>query len=218
MNVSSAIALLAVAVGAISGALEARDKRMDVFGAIVVALATALGGGTLRDLLLGHGPVFWIHDSAPVLVAVFAAMVTFVAAGTPRRSFKIGLMVADAGALALFTTVGAEKAVAAGVGPVTVVVMAVITGVAGGIFRDILCNEIPWILRRDIYATASLAGAVLYLTLTTNHLSGNVAGFCSISLVFVIRMAVLRWKIRLPEPLQAQTEVLEPPQIGDKRL
>src|SRR5262245_1847995 len=114
--------LLGVAVGAVSGVLEARRKQMDVFGAIVVALVSALGGGTLRDLLLQHGPIFWIADIGPVIVAITIGVLAFVASSAPGKSFLQLLLIADAGALALFTVVGMEKALHAGVSPLIALV------------------------------------------------------------------------------------------------
>ncbi len=201
------ISILGVSVGAISGALEARNKRMDIFGAVVVALVTALGGGTLRDRLLQHGPVFWIADSAPLLTAVAMGILTFIAASSPGKSFRKALLIADAGALALFTIIGTERAVAAGAGPAAALLMGVITGVAGGILRDILCNEIPLVLRRDVYATASIVGASLFLILTRAHVHHSIASVIGIVVVFGIRLAVLRWKLALPEKLQAPPAV-----------
>ena len=204
MNSSIIFTQMGVAVGAISGALEARNKQMDIFGAATVAVVTALGGGTLRDVLLQHGPVFWVRDVVPLLVASISAIVTYVAASSPGKSVRTVLLVADAGALALFTVVGTEKALAAHVSPVVALVMGVITGVAGGIFRDILCNVIPMVLRRDIYATACMAGAALYLALHSAGVPQPIVSVASILTIFLIRVAVLRWKLSLPEALQPQ--------------
>ena len=192
-----------MSVCAVSGALEARNKQMDVFGAIVVALVTALGGGTIRDLLLQHGPIFWVSDPGPLIAAICTAIAAFTIASSPGRSFRKALLVADAGGLALFTVVGVEKAVGFGAHPVVALMMGVITGVAGGILRDILCNEIPLVLRRDVYATASIAGAGLYLALRSASLPPNAVSLVSILTVFSIRVAVLRWKLALPGALQA---------------
>lgn len=210
MNFSPSVGLLGVAVGAISGVLEARNKRMDIFGAIVVALVTALGGGTLRDLLLQHGPVFWIHDPAPLMVAGGVAIFTFAVASSPGTQFQKALLVADAGALALFTVFGTSKALDAHAPPLVALVMGVITGVFGGILRDILCNEIPLVLRRDIYATASIAGAALFLVMRRAGVPLQWVSLSSICQVFVIRLVVLRWKLSLPEALQA-------PQLPESR-
>lgn len=203
VNLSPAIGLSGVAVAAISGTLEAKNNRMDIFGAIVVAIATALGGGTVRDLLLQHGPVFWIADDAPLIVTGVIAIITFIVASSPGASFQRALLVADAAALALFTVLGTEKALNAHAAPLVALVMGVITGVVGGILRDILCNQIPFVLRRDIYATASIAGAALFLLLQRLKLSEEVASLSCICVVFTIRIAVLRWKLTLPNSLKA---------------
>src|SRR5580700_3570908 len=111
MTFSEVISLLGVSVCAVSGVLEARNKRMDIFGAIVVALVTSLGGGTLRDMKLQHGPAFWVVDPGPLIAAFCTAIVTFTIASSPGRSFRKALLIADAGGLALFTVAGTEKAV-----------------------------------------------------------------------------------------------------------
>ncbi|HLK55492.1 MAG TPA: trimeric intracellular cation channel family protein [Chthonomonadaceae bacterium] len=202
--------LLGVAVCAVSGALEAQRKQMDVFGAIVVALVAALGGGTLRDVLLQHGPVFWIADPAPALVAIGVGVITFIAS-SPKKSFLQILLIADAGGLALFTIVGMERALQAGVSPLITLVMGVITGVAGGIGRDILCNEIPMVLRRDIYATASIAGGLVFLLLRQIRVTSEAASLVGILTIFCMRLAVIRWKLSLPAALQSPPQNRENP-------
>ncbi len=217
MNSSVIFSQMGVAVGAISGTLEARSKQMDIFGATTVAVVTALGGGTLRDLLLQHGPVFWVHDVMPLIVAISAALITFVAASSPGKSARNALLIADAGALALFTVVGTEKALAAHVAPIVALVMGVITGVAGGIFRDILCNVIPMVLRRDIYATACIAGGALYLAMHAAGMPQEVVSVSTIITIFVIRIVVLRWKLSLPEALQPAQILAEQVRDQDRR-
>jgi uncharacterized membrane protein YeiH len=140
----------------------------------------------------------------PLLVASISAIVTYIVASNPGKSVRTVLLVADAGALALFTVVGTEKALSAHVSPVVALVMGVITGVAGGICRDILCNVIPMVLRRDIYATACMAGGALYLALHSAGVPQPVESIAPILTIFLIRIAVLRWKLRLPEALQPQ--------------
>src|SRR5476651_2311283 len=126
-----------VAVAAITGALAARGKRVDLFGVLVLALVTAFGGGTIRDLVLGDRPIFWVRDGSFVITATAAAFVTFFIARI-REIPRNVLLVADACALAFFTMLGAEKALAFNVAPHIAVAMGVITGVAGGMCRDVL--------------------------------------------------------------------------------
>lgn len=154
--------LLGVAVFAVSGVLAAGRKSLDLFGVLVIATLTAIGGGTIRDLLLDRHPIFWISQPTYLVVISVAAALTIIYVRV-RRPPGDALLYADALGLALFTIAGAQIAEAAGLSPIIVVLMATITGVAGGVLRDVLCAEIPLILRRDIYATAAIVGASAYL-------------------------------------------------------
>ena len=182
---------------ALSGALEAGRRRLDVFGAVVIALATAVGGGTLRDVILRHGPVFWVADPTYVIVVTLSALLTFFL--SPRVQFpRRLLLVADAGGLAVFSVMGVQKALAAGVSPVVALMMGVITGVAGGILRDMLCNEIPLVLRREIYATAALSGGILFLLLRSLGMPEGMNTTVSVCAVFAIRLIAVRLDLALP--------------------
>ncbi len=132
---------------AISGALTAGRKSMDLFGVVVVAVITAIGGGTVRDVLLDAHPVFWIQDPTYLIVILAATAATLLYARF-RRPPQASLLVADAFGLAVFTFIGAQMAYSAGVSDLIVVLMGTITGVAGGVMRDVLCAEVPLILRR----------------------------------------------------------------------
>jgi len=189
--------LFGTAVFAATGALAAGRKHMDVFGVVVVALVTALGGGTARDVVLGAGPVFWVHDAAYVVVAGCAALGTFVLARFARLPGR-ALLVADAFGLAVFTAVGAQQAFASGAGGLITVIMGVMTGVVGGMLRDVLCGEIPLILRKEIYATASLAGAVAFVLLRSNGVERLPATAAAVGIVLVVRLAAIHWRLSLP--------------------
>lgn len=187
-----------VAVGAISGVLAAEGKRVDLFGVLVLGLATAFGGGTTRDLLLGDTPVSWLRDPALVLNALSAALITFFAARWVKKLSRI-LDVVDAVSLAFFVMLGTGKGLAWDLPPPTAILLGVVTGVAGGIVRDVLLRELPAVFRREIhlYATAALAGAGVYVLLhPASPLVAATAGFCTI---LVLRLAAIRWKISLPE-------------------
>ena len=194
--------ILGVVVFAASGVLEAGRRRLDIFGAVVVALVSALGGGTLRDMMLQHGPVFWIADPLYVMLVTAAALVTFALAHRFVPPARL-LLVADAAGLAVFSVLGVQKALAAGVAPVVALGMGVITGVAGGIIRDILCNEVPLVLRREIYATASLAGGVLFLFLSAVHVPAAISTWVAALAVFSVRLAAIRLRLSLPRVPQA---------------
>jgi uncharacterized membrane protein YeiH len=190
--------LIGVSVFAISGALVAGRKRLDLLGVTVIAAVTAIGGGTLRDLLLDRHPVFWIAD--PIyLYAIFASALGAIAYTRRFRSPERLLLVADALGLALFTLSGAQIAEGAGLSGIAVVLMGTLTGVAGGVIRDVLTAEIPMVLRRgQLYATAAIAGATIYLVLQRVGVEQAVAAFIGMSVVASLRLAAIIWRISLP--------------------
>ncbi len=193
--------LAGVFVFAISGALAAVRKGMDVFGIIVLALMPAVGGGTLRDLVLGE-PVFWVQNTTSIWAALAAAALTFFVAHKLESRMK-WLIWADAAGLALFCVVGAEKALTVSGSPLIAVMLGVATGVAGGIVRDIICNEIPLVLRNDqeIYATAAFVGAGLYCAMIFFALPPTYALWAGMAAAFLTRAAAIKYGWRLPKAL-----------------
>jgi len=189
--------LFGVFVFAVTGALAAGRKKLDVFGIVVVAIVTAIGGGTIRDLVLGAKPVGWVSDPGYVLLATIAALVTFVTAHFVRLARRV-LLVFDAFGLAVFTVIGCQKALAAHVPFAMVVVMGMLTGVAGGIIRDLLCGEIPLILRKEIYATASLAGGVTYIALYHFGVNSTTVMASAAAVVLLLRLAAIYLHLSLP--------------------
>src|SRR3712207_1123475 len=156
--------LVGVFAFAVSGALTAGRQGMDLFGVPVVAAVTAIGGGTVRDVLLDR-PVFWLTDTAYLYVIAAAVLCTLVYARF-RRPPQGALLVADAFGLAVFAVLGVRAGLEADVPQLVAVLMGAITGVVGGAVRDVLCGEPPMILRQDIYATAAIAGAATYAALS----------------------------------------------------
>ena len=190
--------LLGVAVFATSGALAAGRKSMDLLGVVVIAAVTAVGGGTIRDLLLDRHPVFWMTDPAYVAVIVAAAGVTLVYVRY-RPPPANALALADAFGLGLFTISGAQIAERAGASAVVVVIMATITGAAGGVLRDVLSAEVPLIFRRgNIYATASIAGSATYLLLKGLGFREPLVALLGMAVVILLRLAAILWGLRLP--------------------
>ena len=145
---------------AISGALAASRNNMDIFGFSVLALLPAVGGGTLRDIILDRDPVFWIADTRYVAVALIAAVVVYLGVYRPGSRERL-LLWTDALGMALFAAMGTRIALDAEAGPLVSIMLGVMTAVAGGMIRDIVCNEIPLVLSRDIYATAAFATGVV---------------------------------------------------------
>lgn len=190
--------LFGVAVFAITGALMAGRKSMDLFGVLVIAIITALGGGTLRDVILGNHPVSWIRDDTYILVASLAAVGTVLWVRLTRPINETGLLVADAFGLAVFTVYGTEVALQHQVPFSTAIIMGVITGVAGGVMRDVICNEIPLIFQKEIYAIACVAGSLVFIGLL--HLGLPRWFDTSVAMLVVLgtRLAAIRWGLSLP--------------------
>lgn len=188
-----------IAVAAVTGVLAARGKRIDLFGVLVLALVTAYGGGTVRDVLMGDLPPVWLRSSAYLLNATTTALATFVVVRLGTLPERV-LLVADAFALALFTIIGVRKGITVGFNPPVAILLGVITGVAGGIIRDVLLGEVPLVFRREInlYATAALGGASLYVGLHRAGSSESVAATAGILLTLALRLAAIRWRISLP--------------------
>ena len=189
--------LAGVAVFAVSGVLAARSRGLDLLGVIVIATITAIGGGTLRDLLLNRHPIFWITDPRYLTVITASALLT-IGYLRIRPAPEQALLVADALGLALFALSGAQVAEAAHCAPAIVVLMGTMTGVAGGILRDVITAQVPLILRRDIYATAAIAGVVLYLVLQALGLDRAWAFGTGMLVVVALRLLAIRWGLHLP--------------------
>jgi len=189
--------LTGVAVFAVSGALAAGRTGLDLLGVIVIAALTAVGGGTLRDLLLHRHPIFWMTDATYLTVILASALVTvgYVQVWPPPRE---ALLVADALGLALFALSGAQVAEAAQRPSIIVVLMGTMTGVAGGVLRDVITAQIPLILRRDIYATAAIVGVALYLLLQACGLPRSWAFGAGIVMVVALRLLAILWNWHLP--------------------
>ncbi|WP_299176672.1 trimeric intracellular cation channel family protein [uncultured Neptuniibacter sp.] len=191
--------LIGVAVFATAGALAAQGKRLDILGVVVLAIVTSLGGGTIRDITLDIHPVVWIADTAYLWTAIISAVVAFVVCRYvqyPRRM----LLILDAAGLALFAVLGAQKSLAMDLPALIVVMMAVVTGCAGGMIRDILTGQIPLILSRDgeLYATCALAGAIFYIVFD-EYMPGQIVAITSMMIIFVLRMSAMFADLRLPE-------------------
>jgi uncharacterized membrane protein YeiH len=189
----------AVSTAAVTGVLAARGKQVDLFGVLVLALVTAFGGGTVRDVLLGDLPVFWMADRSFICTALITAVSLFFLVRYHELPMLV-LMVADALALALFTMAGTRKGLAFPVAPAIAIMLGVMTGVAGGILRDLLIGEIPLVFRREIYlyATAAFGGAAAFVLLHQCGAPPKGNAILSTLITLLLRLAGIRWKIRLP--------------------
>ncbi|TXR54027.1 trimeric intracellular cation channel family protein [Reinekea thalattae] len=197
MNSLYWIELFGVAVFAIAGTLEASRKRFDLFGVLVLAFVTALGGGTLRDLLLNVSPLAWIADLTLAYTALIAATLAFILVKFVAIPFK-ALLYADAIGLAAFTVSGTQASFDLGLPGLVVVMMGMASGIAGGIFRDLLANEVPLIFRRDVYATAALIGSLVSYLLFLFGVAEFICVITGFAIIVAIRFAAIRWQLSLP--------------------
>ncbi|MBJ3813388.1 TRIC cation channel family protein [Shimwellia pseudoproteus] len=191
--------IIGTAVFAISGVLLAGKLRMDPFGVLVLGVVTAVGGGTIRDMALDNGPVFWVKDPTDLVVAMVTSMMTILLVRQPRRLPKWILPVLDAVGLAVFVGIGVNKSFLAATGPLIAVCMGVLTGVGGGIIRDVLAREVPMILRTEIYATACIVGGIVHaVAWDTFNVPLEQACMLGMACTLAIRLAAIRWRLKLP--------------------
>lgn len=182
-------------VFAISGFLTAGTKKFDIFGATIIAFVTALGGGTIRDVLIGRYPLGWMRDLHYLLIIVLAVVVGVL---FKKQIIKLRrtMFLFDSIGISMFTIAGVEATLEAGLHPVIAVMMGIVSAVFGGVVRDILCNVIPLIFRKEIYATVCLLGGVLYLSLRT--VNPNLATVVTVAFILFIRVLAVRKKWALP--------------------
>jgi len=196
-NVIHILDIIGTAVFAITGALAAGRKQMDIIGVVVLGLVTALGGGTLRDVILGIHPVFWISNTYYLAVAATAAISIFLLANRWRLPAK-SLMYADALGLAVFTIIGFQVGFRETYDYSVAIFMGVTTAVVGGIIRDVLSAEIPLVFRREIYASASLCGAVMLALMSYLQLPSSFSVPSAILTTLIIRLIALQYNLALP--------------------
>lgn len=192
--------LFGVLMFSISGALAASDKNMykDLFGLSFTGFATAVGGGTLRDIILGAHPIAWVADNNYLIAITIGIVLTVIFRKQLSRIPKM-LLVFDTVGIAIYTIIGMEKALALDVAPLAAVVMGLFTAVMGGVIRDTLINEIPQIFRKEIYATACIAGALMYLALKYTVLADIWCAVISIVTIIAVRLTAVKFKWSLPK-------------------
>lgn len=189
--------LFGTAVFAISGVWVACRKDMDLFGALVLAFVTAVGGGTIRDVLLAATPVFWIKDTLYLMVILATVMVAIMGRKWHERSKWI-MQVSDALGLAVFVVIGVTKSLSYGMEPMVAIMMGVLTGCGGGAIRDLLAGEIPMVLRKEIYASAAMVGAAVLVFIEPLIQNIDVTSVIAATVVLVLRLLALYKDLSLP--------------------
>jgi uncharacterized membrane protein YeiH len=182
---------------AVAGAFSAMEKRLDPFGVLVLAFVTAIGGGTLRDLLIGSLPVGWLQNETTTVV-IFASAIAAMFFSRYLKQLTTTLFVFDALGLGLFTIIGLEMGLTKGFSSGICIALGTITACFGGVIRDVLLNNVPLLFRKEIYALACIAGGLLYFLFETLSVSSNLARIICIIVIFTIRVIAFRFRLSLP--------------------
>lgn len=197
INLFNILEILGTAAFAISGALSAMNRRLDVFGIFIIAFVTAIGGGTVRDILIGNTPVTWMEN----IIYIYLIGIVSILAIIFRKKInylKTSLFLFDTIGLGIFTIIGVETGIQNDLNPIISIALGVITGTFGGVIRDILCNEIPVIFRKEIYATACLIGGLVFIILHELGVEREIIYIGTSLIVISIRLVVVKFKISLP--------------------
>jgi len=183
---------------AISGALAGIEKRLDFFGVFIIALVTSIGGGTLRDLLIGTTPVTWMLNLQTFYI-VIASTVVAIIFRKKLNIFRSSLFLFDTIGIGIFTIIGIEKGINANLSPIICILLGTITACFGGVTRDILCNEIPVIFRKEIYATACLMGGFMFFLLKYMNVNNNFIYIATAGTIILIRLLAVKFHWSLPQ-------------------
>lgn len=186
-------------VFAISGALTGRDKQLDFFGVAAVGFITAIGGGTVRDILIGSTPVGWMNDLT-YLAMIGGGIVISLLFGKRVRKLRRTFFMFDTIGIAVFTVLGLQKALTIGVHPIIAIMMGMVSAVFGGAIRDVICNEIPLIFRKEIYALTCLSGGILYILLQRLELNSTANILITVVFIGLFRILAVKYKWTLPNP------------------
>ncbi|OOQ57958.1 trimeric intracellular cation channel family protein [Mucilaginibacter pedocola] len=196
LSYSAIIEILGTIAFAISGAFSAMQKRLDLFGVLVIAFITAIGGGTLRDVLIGNTPVTWMRDVTTPSVILAATIITILFKRYVKN-LKVTLFLFDALGLGLFTVIGIQKGLAAGLNQGVCIALGTITGCFGGVLRDILLNLKPVLFHKEIYATACIAGGICYI-IGLSLLQQQYAETLSVIVICAVRILAVKYNWKLP--------------------
>ncbi len=198
-----AIDILGTIAFAISGVLVAMEKKLDLFGVLIIAFVTAVGGGTLRDMLIGNTPVIWMRESVYIFT-IFGTVIFAILFVNQLKYLRKTLFLFDTIGIGLFTLVGIEKGLSAELMPIMCIILGTITASFGGVIRDILCNEIPVIFHKEIYATACILGGISYFLLIQLPIDGAYAYIVAILIIILVRILAVKFHIALPSIYRSQ--------------
>lgn len=199
MQIQYLLELTGTGLFAVSGAIAAnRKSKPDWFGVTFIGFITSIGGGSIRDILLGSYPLSWVADEKRIYVIIAGIVLTSLLFNVLQK-LRRTLFIFDSLGIAMFTILGTEKALAFHVSPFIAAIMGMFSAIMGGVMRDVLTNEIPVIFRKEIYATACLAGALIYLLLDALDLGRNVCLIVSVLVIFCIRVVAVRYRLSLPQ-------------------
>ena len=197
MTVFYILDILGTIAFAISGALMAMNKKMDPFGVFIIGFVTAVGGGTLRDVLIGNQPVIWMNDISYIFLIGFAVFIAIVFRKKLRQLQK-SLFLFDTIGLGIFTITGTEIGINANFHPIISIALGTMTACFGGVIRDILCNEVPILFRKEIYATACIFGSIFFIVLYNFNMDQNIIYISASLIVIAIRLVAVKYHLSLP--------------------
>jgi len=206
MSIFYSLDILGTIAFAISGTLAAMHKKLDLFGVFIVAFVTAVGGGTLRDILIDRTLVSWMQDLNYVY-AISAATIFAIIIRKKIAYLRTSLFLFDTIGLGIFTIIGTEIGIQEQLHPVITVILGTLTAAFGGVLRDILCNEIPVIFKKEIYAMACIAGAITFILLSNLEINTNTNYIITTLIVIIIRLVAVKFKLSLPTLITKNKEL-----------
>ena len=206
MNIFYTLDILGTIAFAISGTLAAMHKKLDLFGVFIIAFVTAVGGGTLRDILIDRTLVSWMQDLNYVY-AISAATIFAIIIRKKIAYLRTSLFLFDTIGLGIFTIIGTEIGIQEQLHPVITVILGTLTATFGGVLRDILCNEIPIIFKKEIYAMACIAGAITFIILSNLEINTNTNYIITTLIVIIIRLVAVKFKLSLPTLITKNKEL-----------
>ena len=198
MDIVYAIDILGTFAFAISGALVAKNQDFDVFGVIIIAFVTAVGGGMIRDVLINAHPINWIGDLNYIWTILIAVIITYVFRSKVAPLSKT-MFLFDTVGISVFTLLGLQKGLNYNLHPFVALIMGMVSAVFGGVTRDVLTRKVPLIFKKEIYASACLAGGIIYLVLGYFKIPANIQFVSSALVIIIIRLIVVRYKLELPK-------------------